>query len=222
MPLRTPVAAIALPLLLASSSVQLLACSSAYYGAMERIGKEKRHILADRVEASRQEQGEAQEEFQSAYERFQSVTGFDGGDVEAVYRDLADALESSESKAKRVRDRIDSVERVATDLFAEWEAEIGQIQNRDLARQSAASLRQTRTRYQGLMTAMRRAESRMDPVLQAFRDQVLYLKHNLNARAIASLEGTVGAIEGDVKVLLDELGRSIREADAFLDTLESS
>ena len=70
--------------------------------------------------------------------------------------------------------------------------------------------------------AMRRAENRMDPVLQAFRDQVLFLKHNLNARAIASLEGTVVAIEGDVKRLLDELGRSIREADAFLDTLETS
>jgi hypothetical protein len=204
-----------------SGLVALVACSSAYYGAMERIGKEKRHILADRVEASRQEQGEAQEEFQSAYERFQSVTGYDGGDVEAVYRDLADALERSESKARRVRDRIDSVEEVAEDLFTEWEAEIGEIQNRDLARQSAASLRRTRTRYEGLMTAMRRAEARMDPVLQAFRDQVLFLKHNLNARAIASLEGTVGSIEGDVKVLLDDLGRSIREADAFLETLET-
>jgi len=212
--LRPTAAWLALPL--------LVACSSAYYGAMERIGKEKRHILADRVEASRKEQGEAQEEFQSAYERFQSVTGYDGGDVEAVYRDLADALERSENKAQRVRDRIDSVETVATDLFAEWETEIGEIQNRDLARKSQASLRDTRARYEGLMAAMRRAESRMDPVLQAFRDQVLFLKHNLNARAIASLEGTVGSIEGDVKRLLDELGRSIREADAFLETLDAS
>lgn len=199
----------------------LVACSSAYYGAMERLGKEKRHILADRVAATRQEQDEAQEEFQSAYERFQAVTGFQGGDVEAVYRDLSDALERSENKAQRVHDRIDSLERVAMDLFDEWETEIDQIQNRDLARQSAASLRDTRARYDGMMAAMRRAESRMDPVLQAFRDQVLFLKHNLNARAIASLESTVGAIEGDVQSLIDELGRSIREADAFLDTLEA-
>ena len=201
--------------------IWLVACSSAYYGAMEQLGKEKRHILADRVAATRKEQDEAQEEFQSAYERFRAVTGFQGGDVEAVYRDLSDALDRSENKAQRVHDRIDSVERVATDLFDEWETEIGQIQNRDLARQSAASLRDTHARYEGMMTAMRRAESRMDPVLQAFRDQVLFLKHNLNARAIASLESTVGAIEGDVQSLIDELGRSIREADAFLDTLEA-
>jgi len=197
------------------------ACSRVYYGAMEQIGKEKRHILADRVEASRQEQAEAQEQFQSAYERFQAVTGYEGGDVEAVYRDLSDALERSEEKAARVSERIDAVEQVAVDLFREWEAELEQIERRDLRRQSAESLRVTRARYEGLMAAMRRAEARMDPVLQAFRDQVLFLKHNLNARAIASLEGTVVSVEGDVKRLLDELGRSIREADAFLETLES-
>jgi len=211
-----PCRSASLALLLALSG-----CTGAYYGAMEQIGKEKRHILADRVDRSRKEQGEAQEEFQSAYERFQAVTQFDGGDVEDVYRDLADALERSERKAERVRSRIGSVEQVAGDLFEEWEREIGEIQNRDLRRQSQDSLRRTRTRYAALLTAMRRAETRMDPVLQAFRDQVLFLKHNLNARAIASLEGTVGAIEGDVKRLLDELGRSIREADAFLETLES-
>lgn len=214
--MNRPCRSASLALLLALSG-----CTGAYYGAMEQIGKEKRHILADRVDRSRKEQGEAQEEFQSAYERFQAVTQFDGGDVEDVYRDLADALERSERKAERVRSRIGSVEQVAGDLFEEWEREIGEIQNRDLRRQSQDSLRRTRTRYAALLTAMRRAETRMDPVLQAFRDQVLFLKHNLNARAIASLEGTVGAIEGDVKRLLDELGRSIREADAFLETLES-
>jgi hypothetical protein len=197
------------------------ACSSAYYGVMEQLGREKRHILADRVAASRQEQGEAQEEFQSAYERFKAVTAYDGGDVEAVYRDLADALERSETKADRVRERIDAVEQVADDLFAEWESELGQIQSADLRRRSERSLRETEARYAELLRAMRRAEARMEPVVAAFRDQVLFLKHNLNARAIASLEGTVVSIEGDVRTLLDELGRSIQEADRFLATLES-
>jgi len=77
----------------------LFGCSTAYYGAMERVGKEKRHILKSRVESTRKEQREAQEEFQSAYERFQSVTHYDGGNVETVYRDLADALDSSEARA---------------------------------------------------------------------------------------------------------------------------
>jgi hypothetical protein len=198
-----------------------LACGSVYYGAMERVGKEKRHILADRVAESRREQGEAQEQFRSAYERFQSLTGHEGGEVEAVYRELARELERSEDKARAVRERIDGVEDVAGDLFAEWESELGQIQDRDLRRRSAERLRETRDRYEAMHDAMRRAEARMDPVLTAFRDQVLFLKHNLNARAIASLEGTVISIEGDVKRLLDELDASIREADAFLATLDA-
>lgn len=198
----------------------LSGCTTAYYGVMEQFGQEKRHILADRVEASRSEQGEAQEEFQDAYDQFKSVTGYDGGDVEAVYRDLAAALERSENKAERVSQRIDSVENVAQDLFAEWRGEIEQISNPELRRSSSRSLQATEVRYEALLRAMQRAEARMEPVLVAFRDQVLFLKHNLNARAIASLEGTVLSIEGDVQTLLNDLGQAIQEADRFLRTLE--
>jgi len=34
------------------------------------------------------------------------------------------------------------------------------------------------------------AEDQIAPVLKAFHDQVLFLKHNLNSRAIGSLKGT--------------------------------
>ena len=68
---------------------------------------------------------------------------------------------------------------------------------------------------------MKRAEAKMPPVLAAFRDQVLFLKHNLNARAIAALEGTLGAMENDVASLIRDIDVSIREAERFLDTLES-
>ena len=43
---------------------------------------------------------------------------------------------------------------------------------------------------------MRLAESRIEPVLKSFRDQVLFLKHNLNAKAIASLRGGACASRG--------------------------
>ena len=48
-------------------------------------------------------------------------------------------------------------------------------------------LNDTRKRYKQLMSSMRRAENSMEPVLVAFQDQVLVLKHNLNARAIGAL-----------------------------------
>jgi septal ring factor EnvC (AmiA/AmiB activator) len=198
----------------------LPACRSAYYGALERVGIQKRHILADRIEDGREAQQDAQEQFQDAFERFKTATRFEGGKLEETYRGLASELEDSEARAAEVRERIASIEQVAGDLFDEWEEEISQISRADLRSKSSARLRETRARYAKLLAAMKRAERKMEPVLVAFRDQVLFLKHNLNASAIASLETQATGIQSDVDALVRDLESSIREADVFLSTLE--
>ena len=213
--MHRPSAAAALPLLLLLA-LAALSCRGVYYDAMERVGRHKRHILRDRVEAAQEDQREAEEQFQTAYERFVELTGYSGGDLEETYTRLARELERSEEKADAVRDRIASIEEVAADLFEEWEQELDLIQNPKLRSSSAANLRDTRQRYEQLIRAMKRAEAKMDPVLVAFRDQVLYLKHNLNAQAIRSLEGSVAAIEDDVASLIQDIRVSIREAESFL------
>ena len=91
-----------------------------------------------------------------------------------------------------------------------------------LKSQSRQSLTETKTRYTKLITAMKKAEAKMPPVLTAFRDQVLALKHNLNARAIASLSSTLGEIEGDIALLIKDIDASIKESERFLATLETA
>ncbi|MEN8182631.1 MAG: DUF2959 domain-containing protein [Myxococcota bacterium] len=199
--------------------MHLLGCTSVYYSAMEKLGREKRHILKSRVEASRGDQEEVQEEFKTTFELFKEVTHYDGGDLERFYSRMQDQLERSDSKAEDVRERIRSIEQVAGDLFEEWSAEIGEISRADLRRQSESQLRTTRARYERMIAAMKRAEARMDPVLTAFRDQVLFLKHNLNASAIASLERSTVDIEDDVAALIRDLQDSIAETEEFLRTL---
>jgi pyruvate-formate lyase len=186
---------------------------------MEQIGREKRHILESRVEASREDQEEVQEEFKTTFELFKEVTDYDGGDLERFYTRMEAQLERSESKAEDVRERIRSIERVAKDLFDEWTGEIAEISRADLRRESESQLRATRSRYDKMIAAMKRAEAKMDPVLTAFRDQVLFLKHNLNASAIASLERSTADIESDVAALLREMQASIAETEVFLATL---
>lgn len=197
-------------------------CSSIYYDTMERFGYQKRHILADRVEDGRDAQHDAQEQFESAFQRFKTATSFEGGDLEDTYQALDREYRRSEERAEAVREKIRSIEEVAGDLFEEWEDEIGQISRADLRRRSSTQLAQTRTRYDKLIAAMKRAERKMDPVLTAFRDQVLFLKHNLNASAIASLESDSAEIQGEVDALVRDMQKSIREADAFLAELEKS
>jgi chromosome segregation ATPase len=191
-------------------------CQKAYYGTMETLGVHKRDILVDRVEAARDDQQEAKEEFQTALERFASVVNFDGGSLRAVYDDLSDQLETCEAQAEDVGERIDSIEDVSAALFKEWEAELDEYTNDELRRKSEDSLRDTRRRCDDLVSAMRRAEAKMQPVLDAFNDQVLFLKHNLNAQAIASLQGEVASIESDVASLIAEMNAAIAEADSFI------
>jgi hypothetical protein len=206
----------ALALLLATSA---FGCRSAYYSAMETLGQEKRDILVDRVEDARDDQEAAKEQFQSALARFKEVTGFEGGDLEEQYDRLDGDYQRCEARAEAVRQRIRSVDQVAADLFDEWEGEIASMQNASLRRRSEEMRRRTEQRHQALMKSMKRAESRMEPVLAALRDQALFLKHNLNARALASLEAQVPEIESDVSVLVRDMEASIREADAYLAAL---
>jgi hypothetical protein len=67
---------------------------------------------------------------------------------------------------------------------------------------------------------MRLAEERMEPVLAAFRDQVLALKHNLNAQAIASLRDERTVVEADIADLIEQMNDAIRKAEAFLGTID--
>jgi len=197
-----------------------LGCQKAYYAGMEKLGYDKREILSDRVEKARESQQDAKEQFASALDRYKSVINFDGGQLEEKYETLKDEYEDCEGRADDVRDRIASVEDVADALFTEWSEEIGQYTNARLKADSQKKLTATKRSYAKLIKAMKRASAKMDPVLAAFKDQVLYLKHNLNAKAIASLEGELTTIRSNVDRLIKEMESSIAEADSFIKTLQ--
>lgn len=198
----------------------LAGCESAYYGAWEKVGVHKRDILVDRVEDAAEAQKEAKEEFVSALEKFSSVVSVPPSDLKDTYDELSEAFEDAQSRAEKVGDRIDSVEDVSEDLFREWEGEIEQISNSRLRSASADQFRKSRRQYDALIKSMRRAESKMPPVLTAFQDQVLFLKHNLNAQAIASLEGELGMIETNVAALIRDMETSIAHSQAFIEDMQ--
>jgi len=197
----------------------LASCRSAYYGTMEAFGHPKREILVDRVEEARDQQQEAKEQFQTALERFQELTGHTGGELEELYTKLKDEYEDCQSEADDVSEHIDSVEDVSDALFEEWEAELKQYSDDDLREQSATKLAETKTRCRELVAVMRKAEKAMKPVLSAFGDRVLFLKHNLNAQAIASLKGHAKSLEADIHKLVTQMESAIREANEFIDAM---
>lgn len=203
-----------------SLSIGLTACDTAYIATMEKMGYAKRDILSSRVKSARNAQEDAKKEIQSALEQFEKVVGYQGGDLEATYKKLNSELDSSEDSAEAVRKRIKDVESVADSLFAEWKTELGQYSSADLRRKSEEKRTQTKARYNEMLGAMKKAEQRIDPVLKPLRDQVLYLKHNLNARALAAIKGELVKVDAQVDQLVKDMNKSIAEADKFIQSME--
>ncbi|RJQ49422.1 MAG: DUF2959 domain-containing protein [Desulfobacteraceae bacterium] len=195
-------------------------CQKVYYQTMEKLGYPKRDLLVREVEKARDSQKEAKDQFESALERFSAVAGYEGGDLEDLYRSLSSEYEESKTRAEAVQQRIEAVSDVAGALFEEWEKEIDQYGDNRLRQVSRQKLSETRSRYKGLIEAMKRAEKKIPPVLTAFNDQVLYLKHNLNARAVASLKNEVEGVRSEVGALIREMTASIQQAERFILQME--
>ena len=203
------------------SLIALTSCSSAYYSAMEKVGIHKRDIMVDRVADAKESQQEAQQQFKSALEEMTALTNFEGGELEAQYNVIQEQYENSKEAAALVSARIEKVEDVSEALFDEWEDEIGQISSANLSRQSSVKLKETQRRYKTLIKSMRKAESKMAPVLTALKDNSLFLKHNLNAKAVGALQGEMLSIKKDVSVLIKDMNVAIEQSQKFIDMLEN-
>lgn len=208
-----------LSVILTAAVLVLPGCQSAYYSTMEMLGHPKREILVEKVEDARDSQTEVKVQFQSALEKFSQVVNFSGGELEQKYNELKKEYEKSRSKSKNVAKRIADVKNVATALFDEWQKELDQYSSQEYRTKSEQQLNQTRQKCEKLIGAMDRASEKIAPVLVVFKDQVLFLKHNLNAQAVASLQGELATMEADIGALVREMEISIAEADAFIEQM---
>jgi Protein of unknown function (DUF2959) len=191
-PAEVPMSKFFMMVILLAVPLGLSACDTVYMATMDKIGYAKRDILSSRVKSARDAQEDAKKDIQSTLEKFGNVVSYQGGDLEATYKKLSGELDT----------------------------ELGQYSSADLRRKSESKLSQTKSRYKEMLGAMNRAEQRIDPVLKPLRDQVLYLKHNLNARALAAMKGELVKVDAQVDRLVREMNRSIAEADKFIQAME--
>ncbi len=201
-------------------AITLAGCATtrkAYYNTWEKFGYAKRERLVDNVKAAREEQQMAKTQFVSALEQFKAVTRFEGGDLEKAYNTLKKQHDASAAEADKVNSKILAVKNVATALFTEWQGEVKQIKDDDaMQKQSQQLLDKTKANYEQLVQRMDAAAATMQPVLTKFNNRVLFIKANLNAQAIASLQGTEADLGKDIDKLIAEMEKSIAEADQFI------
>lgn len=195
------------------------AISSAQYSAWETVGVEKRDLFKRKISNVQDDQEDTGEAFKDALTKLKEVYAFDGGNLEREYNKLNNAFEEAQEESSEVSASITKLNEVAQDLFKEWEGELSDIKTADLRRKSSKQLSETRSKYKQLHTHLKSSENKMAPVLARLKDQVLFLKHNLNAKAIGGLKAEGDKIESDIESLLNEMNKSTKEAEAFIETL---
>jgi hypothetical protein len=191
-----------------------------YYDTMEKVGIHKRDILVDRVKDARDSQSEAQEQFKSALEEFGAVVFLQETDLKKAYENLNTEYENCEKAAENVSSRINKVESVADALFKEWQEELLLYQNPELRKSSEDQLEVTKSRYATMLESMHQAEKSMTPVLHIFYDNVLYLKHNLNAQAIGALESEFSMLQERIDGLVRKMRAAIESSNTFIADLD--
>jgi phage-related tail protein len=190
-----------------------------YFRARESIGEHKREIVIYQVEQACVSLKETRDEFEDALERFKILVCINETGLEHKYNQLNRQYQFCRSKSAAVSTKISAIQEVSEALFVEWEAELNEYTNRTLRNSSKQQLKAARQNYARLIKAMQRAESKIQPVLAAFKDQVLYLKHNLNARAIAALQHELIEISIDISQLIQAMEQTIAEASHFVSAL---
>lgn len=195
------------------------AVNKAKYSAYETIGLEKRDLFKREIKNVKEDQEDTGEAFKDALTRLKEVYAFNGGDLENHYENLKDSLDDAKEQASELKARIGKVDQVANDLFVEWNEEINEIKSSDLRSKSSGQLSKTKKKYSELESQLRKSEKKIDPVLSKLNDQVLFLKHNLNAKAIGGLKTEQGKIQADIESLIKEVNESTRKADAVIETL---
>lgn len=190
-----------------------------YYQARESLGHHKRDIVVCQVEQACESLHDTKVHFEGALERFKSIVVMDESSLEHKYKLLQRQYDFCKIKADTVTQRIKAIEDVSAALFVEWESELNEYSNRSLKARSRQQLKLSQQHYARLIKAMQRAEARISPVLMAFKDQVLYLKHNLNAQAIAAIEHEFIEISLDMSQLIQAMEMTIAEASQFVASL---
>ncbi|HXH75613.1 MAG TPA: DUF2959 family protein [Bacteriovoracaceae bacterium] len=195
------------------------AANKAKYSAWEMVGVEKRDLFKTEIGNVKEEQEESGEAFKDALTRLKEISDFDGGDLEKQHTKLNSSYENAQEEAAEVSASIAKVDQVANDLFVEWEGELKELTTQEYKDKSKKQLNDTKARYKVLHAQLKNSEKKIAPVLAKLKDQVLFLKHNLNAKAIAGLKGETARIQTDIKSLMDEMNQSIKQADDFIKTI---
>jgi hypothetical protein len=201
-------------------TISLSGCSNLYYDLNERAGNPKRNIMQESVKDARNSQLAVKETFKTTLELLTHIGTIESSDLEKSYKQLENSYQDTDRQAIKLREQIAQIESVSKALFAEWTTDIKTYQSAELQRQSEAQLHDAQTRCSETIVVMKKAASKMEPIVISFHDRVLFLKHNLNNSGTIGTQDSVEQLEANVDTLIVAMDESIAQADTLLKNLQ--
>lgn len=205
----------------------LCGCSTMASFTAEKFGQARRVLLVRRLDQACKAQQQLQEAFQRALAQFESLASFAGGNRQKQTDQMSAALARCEARAKDVPARIAEADRAGQNLFREWKAASEKHPNEMYRRDRGAKRFNAQRDYNQMMAVLRNAESKIEPTLSAFRDQVeaaqavlldpaFQLDNGLNEHAQISVQDESARLAAQVDFLIQNLSDSIAQAHLFI------
>jgi hypothetical protein len=208
-------------LALAASLLGLASCQSMPYVSFLKLGKaDHREAMLEEARDCRETQLSIQQDFTEIFDLFGKLIQAQAEELESLHGDLNDVLDTCEDDLEDLREHIAELEGQSADLFEEWSADLELFDNPRLRAKSERMLDDTRQRFERFVAALGNAEVAIDPVLSAYQDYVLFFNHNLNPRAIVTLEDTYPELLEDVAALKRTMNKTLKETDDFIRVVE--
>jgi len=205
-------------LFLALVSSTTLACRSTGSFLLFGGSSAPQQDLLDSMQAAQEECAAAREDFGTAFHLYQRLTAPQAVELERLSDDFEDALDTCRERAQDFGQRVDAVQKESTALFQGWNEELTHFSGDTLRKKSEAMLQDTQARTQRVSAALERVRARMEPVVLKLSDYALFFHHNLNARAIATLQDTYKDFDAEFRALDGELEKARGESQTFLAT----
>lgn len=139
------------------------------------------------------------------------------GDAATAFAKFLTAAEASEEQGETLRDATEPMQDAAAEVFQRWTKDMESFGNSRMRQRSQTRLDETRTRFQSIVGASQAAQIALDAFHDDMRDHALFLRHDLNSTAVASLRGDVRELNDQVKGLDTRFDATTAAARAYVE-----
>ncbi len=155
----------------------------------------------------------------AAVQGLQAITAPDfQGDAVKAYEQLVDVVENSEDQAEDLRKSIEKMQAEAVPVFDQWTKDLEAYSNPEMRQRSQARLSAARERYDAVVAAVEPVLVEYEAINQSFRDHVLFLKHDMNPAALATIQDDVRRIAKDATSLDSRFNGGRAAATAYIES----